>query len=512
VDIPGYSITGVLGSGGFATVYRAVQLAVGREVALKVDNRVLRSERDRRRFLREVTAAGRLSGHPHVIAVYDAGTHNDDRPYLVMELCPGGSLQDELRLRGSLPPFRVREIGVALASALAAAHQAGVLHRDIKPANVLISRYDVVGLSDFGLASLADSGLSATREAMTPAFASPEAFRAAPPAVAADVYSLAATLYALLAGHPPHMPSGSVDSPVVLYGLREMPPPDIPGVPGSLMDVLRHCMAADPSARLPSAAALRDALDGVPVAPRAPAVARPVVMPVASDTPLSRAAPPATSEPPGRNGPAAWTGSPGQDAAPRPASRRRTRLIVAVAAVVAVVTALAVSLALRPTASTPAATGTRQTTSGSGAAAIVPGVYGVPTTVARCPAAKVPGGHARCPASPECWNGTVEISGNTTAAPLPCSGPHSWQTFAIAILPPEVATFDLSLVQASKTVQRVCAETVMLASRRGLARHAPASAWTVAVLPPDEAAFNSGARAYRCLGGLFGTETRSSAF
>ena len=70
-DIPGHRVAGVLGSGGFATVYRSWQLAVGREVAVKVDNRVLLSERDQRRFFREVTAAGRLSGHPHVIDVYD---------------------------------------------------------------------------------------------------------------------------------------------------------------------------------------------------------------------------------------------------------------------------------------------------------------------------------------------------------------------------------------------------------------------------------------------------------
>jgi serine/threonine protein kinase len=79
-QIPGYRVAGIVGKGGFATVYRCWQLAVGREVAVKVDNRVLLSERDRRRFVREVTAAGRLSGHPHVIDVYDAGTLADGRP------------------------------------------------------------------------------------------------------------------------------------------------------------------------------------------------------------------------------------------------------------------------------------------------------------------------------------------------------------------------------------------------------------------------------------------------
>jgi serine/threonine protein kinase len=140
----------VLGSGGFAAVYRCWQLRVGREVAVKVDNRVLLSERDRRRFVREVTAAGRLSGHPHVIDVYDAGTLPDGRPYLVMELCPAGSLADALHRDGPMSPAQVRDIGIRISDALAAAHAAGVLHRDIKPANILINRYGLVGLSDFG--------------------------------------------------------------------------------------------------------------------------------------------------------------------------------------------------------------------------------------------------------------------------------------------------------------------------------------------------------------------------
>jgi serine/threonine protein kinase len=160
---------------------------VGREVAVKIDNRILLNDRDRRRFVREVTAAGRLSGHPHVIDVYDAGTLHDGRPYLVMELCPAGSLQDELQRHGPVNPVRVREIGMGLADALAAAHQAGILHRDIKPANILVNRYGVVGLSDFGLASImAGSDVqSATREALTPAYAPPEQFRSAEPTPAA---------------------------------------------------------------------------------------------------------------------------------------------------------------------------------------------------------------------------------------------------------------------------------------------------------------------------------------
>ncbi len=261
-DIPGHTVTGVLGSGGFATVYRTWQVAVGRETAVKVDSRVLHTDRDQRRFYREVTAAGQLSGHPHVIDVYDAGTLRDGRPYLVMELCPSGSLDDELRRNGPMAPALVCRIGNSLADALAAAHSAGILHRDIKPANILINRFGVVGLSDFGLASIiASSGeQSVSREALTPAYAPPETFQAAEPTASADLYSLAATLYALMAGRPPRFPTDRSPGVATILALHGQPVDDIPGVPPRLTAVLRRCLAADPAQRLPSAAALRDEL------------------------------------------------------------------------------------------------------------------------------------------------------------------------------------------------------------------------------------------------------------
>jgi serine/threonine protein kinase len=154
IRLAGYEIQEVLGQGGFATVYRARQPAVGREVALKVDSRVLDSPRDRQRFMREVTAAGQLSGHPHVVPVYDAGVFGDNRPYMVLELCPGGSLGDRLHLQGPLSVKEARDIGVGIADAVAAAHTAGVLHRDIKPGNILINRYGGVALAGFGLAAM----------------------------------------------------------------------------------------------------------------------------------------------------------------------------------------------------------------------------------------------------------------------------------------------------------------------------------------------------------------------
>ncbi|MFC4534791.1 serine/threonine-protein kinase [Sphaerisporangium dianthi] len=267
-EVPGYEVLGVLGQGGFGVVYRARQLAVRREVALKVDNRVLLSDRDRRRFMREVSSAGALSGHPHVADVYDAGVLGDGRPYMVLELCPGGSLADRLRAEGPLSPAEVRDIGVRIGDALAAAHAAGVLHRDVKPANILVNGYGMVALTDFGLAAAAhaDGDMSVTRESLTPAFGPPEAFELAAPSPAGDVYSLAATLYALLSGRPPRFPEGGVVNIAMIMAMHRRPIPEIPGVPAELTAVLRAGMATDPRMRIPSAVALRDALSALPAA------------------------------------------------------------------------------------------------------------------------------------------------------------------------------------------------------------------------------------------------------
>src|SRR5207244_1368815 len=120
--VPGLSGLSVIARGGYSTVYRAHQDSVGREVALKIDTRSLDDERDRRRFLREAEAAGRMSSHPYIVHVYDAGVTGDNHPYLVMELCTNGSYASRLKHRGPLPVEEVRDVGVKIADALHAAH------------------------------------------------------------------------------------------------------------------------------------------------------------------------------------------------------------------------------------------------------------------------------------------------------------------------------------------------------------------------------------------------------
>jgi serine/threonine protein kinase len=582
-DIPGHNVTGVLGSGGFATVYRTWQVAVGRETAVKVDSRVLHTERDQRRFFREVTAAGQLSGHPHVVNVYDAGTLRDGRPYMVMELCPGGSLNDELRRSGPMSAERACRIGTDLADALAAAHTAGILHRDIKPANIMINRYGVIGISDFGLASIitANGEQSVSRDALTPAYAPPESFEGAEPTAAADLYSLAATIYALMAGRPPRFPAdGRQPSAAAIYFLHSQPVEDIPGVPPRMLAILRQCLAADPAQRLPSAAALRDELAAFLGQPdRSPARTGPH----RPASPPSTVMPPNRATPTGQDVPAAWSlsssGGPLADAGPftgsvrqaseasRPPSgiswtggasgasgdgvssgagtwvpdqganvvtqsRRWRPAALAAAAggglVLVVIAGLIVGHRLLSPVGAPATTGatgrTSATTGATGAAGRTSAsattgatgnaidTFGVATTTSHCPAAAVAGAGARCAASPECWDGLDENEGVITASPLPCTGQHTWQTFAIGIMPSDVSTFNVNIVQANPTVSAVCSTRVMLSSRVGKALAIPQSQWSIQVVPPDEAAFDSGVRTYRCMAAIGYGESQTSQF
>ncbi|GGM85103.1 hypothetical protein GCM10011609_21630 [Lentzea pudingi] len=260
--IPGLTELRPLGAGGFATVYTAHQPQLGRDVAVKIDNRVLADERDRRRFLREAQAAAKLSGHPHIIGIHDADITVSGTPYIVMELCTGGSLADQLDRQGSLHPDQVRDLGIKLADALAAAHQAGVLHRDIKPGNILVDRYGTPKLADFGLAALLDAqgGSTVTRDALSPSYAPPEAFAMAEPTPQADVYSLAATLYTLLAGKPPRPVPWPITSFDQLGEILRRPVMAVPGVPAAMHEALARALHPDANLRTPSAAQLRDEL------------------------------------------------------------------------------------------------------------------------------------------------------------------------------------------------------------------------------------------------------------
>ena len=239
-------------------------------VAVKVDQRTLDTETEQRRFLREAGAAGRMSGYPGIVTVHDAGILADDRPFLVMQLCTGGSLTAWVKSEERPSQARVREVGVRVADALAAAHAQGVLHRDVKPANILIDDYGTAGLADFGLAALPDHGLEyGGMEAITPAYAPPEVFDRKTPTEFGDVYSLAATLYALLAGHPPRWPCPQAPTVAEMTERLSEPIEPIPEIKRPFMDLLMSALADEPTDR-PTAAQFRDRLRALELTPLPP--------------------------------------------------------------------------------------------------------------------------------------------------------------------------------------------------------------------------------------------------
>jgi serine/threonine-protein kinase PknK len=265
LGIPGFADAVEFARGGFGVVYRARQPAFGRTVAIKVLSGASLDERMRERFERECQAMGSLSGHPGIVTVYESGYAADGRPYLAMELMTRGSLADHLARRGTLPWDEVAQIGVRLAGALEAAHRAGVLHRDIKPENILVSQYGEPKLADFGIARI--QGGVETRTGVVTAsvvHAPPEVLQGSRPSVQSDVYSLASTLYSLVAGSPAFQRETD-ESLVPMYARIAMEsPPDLRGrgVPDPLCRALEHAMAKDPGHRPASAADFGRTLQG----------------------------------------------------------------------------------------------------------------------------------------------------------------------------------------------------------------------------------------------------------
>ena len=261
--VPGVRLGQVLGQGGFATVYAGEQLSLGRPVAVKIDSRPLHDERNRRRFMREMAAASRISGHPNAVSLIDSGVLPDGRPYLVMERCDGGSLAQVLQ-HGELSAAQAVSIISAVCSALGAAHDAGVLHRDIKPGNILIDAYGGPRLSDFGLAAIQREGIdsSVTLETMTPDFAPPEAFTLAAPSPRGDVWSMGAVLFALLTGRGPRRTAdGAPQSlPEIINHLSVPVDTSDTRIPEVLRPLLDRALHPDPAQRYRDGNELTEAL------------------------------------------------------------------------------------------------------------------------------------------------------------------------------------------------------------------------------------------------------------
>jgi len=261
--LPGVELLDVIGTGGSGIVYRGRQVAFDRPVAVKVVAAGGTDSETRRRWEREVAAIGRLTNHPNVVPVFDAGTLEDGTSYLVMPLVPGGTLGDRLRRGGPMDPAEVASIGSKLAGALVAVHAAGVLHRDVKPDNVLLSAHGEAQLTDFGIARLQDvtATLSGSLQA-TVSYAAPEVLAGGEATEATDVYGLGATLYACLTGLAPHPPVPGEHLAASVRRAIEDDPPSLAGagVPPALATVVERALSRDPAQRQSDAVRLRHEL------------------------------------------------------------------------------------------------------------------------------------------------------------------------------------------------------------------------------------------------------------
>ncbi|MFU8945981.1 serine/threonine-protein kinase [Mycetocola zhadangensis] len=281
-ELPGLRYVRPLGAGGFSDVYLYEQELPKRNVAVKVLASDDLTDSTRAAFVAEANLMAQLSAHPYIVTIYHAAVAPDGRPYFVMEYCSGPSLAEQYK-RSRFSVADALRTGVRLSSAVATAHAAGILHRDIKPANVLTNGYGWPALTDFGISSAVDIELpvnTTTREAMNAAGATatgsigmsipwspPEMFDDNPqPDVRSDVFSLAATLYTLLAGHTPFEVPGKPNGTVDLIGRIErgsITPMDRSDIPRSLTVILAKGMSVSADDRFATAIDFARALQRV---------------------------------------------------------------------------------------------------------------------------------------------------------------------------------------------------------------------------------------------------------
>ncbi len=260
-----YELLEQIGRGGMGVVYRARQISLNRQVAVKMIQRErLNSDLERQRFLAEAQATARLD-HPGIVPVYEVGDFNGT-PFFSMQLINGRTLADRLS-EGPLPQREAASLIAAVARAIDHAHREGILHRDIKPSNILIGADGRPLVTDFGLAKFLDGAESLTNTGSilgTPSYMSPEqaAGRGALSGPTSDIYSLGTVLYHSLTGRPPFLATSPIE--MALKIIEHDPPlPRLlePGIDRDLEMIVIRCLQKPPDLRYATAGQLADDLE-----------------------------------------------------------------------------------------------------------------------------------------------------------------------------------------------------------------------------------------------------------
>ncbi|HEY4441418.1 MAG TPA: Stk1 family PASTA domain-containing Ser/Thr kinase, partial [Candidatus Elarobacter sp.] len=296
-----YRVDGLLGNGGMAIVYVGTDTLLRRRVAIKVLRDQYASDDDFvKRFSYEAQSAAKLS-HPNIVNIYDFGVENDAY-YIVMELVDGSTLGALLREERVLPEGVAIDYAIQIASGLAYAHRQGLLHRDVKPANILVTKDDVVKLSDFGIArAVSEHTLGVTQPGMvmgSVAYISPEQAQNHELDERSDLYALGVVLYQMLTGSLPF--NGDTPVAVAIKHVSEAPPaidPATTGISPAVAAIVARLLRKNPQERFASATELASALRE---ARERPMVAGPVPAPSASARPTPPPPPPRRSTAPDR--------------------------------------------------------------------------------------------------------------------------------------------------------------------------------------------------------------------
>ena len=265
-----YRLSTPLGRGGMGVVWAGHDELLQRPVAVKEVHfppSVSDEEREtlRERTLREARTAARLD-HPCAVRVFDV-CEDDAHPFIVMELIIGRTLSDIVHSDGPIAPSRAAEIGLCVLDALEAAHKAGIVHRDVKPGNVIVREDGRVSLTDFGIAMTAgDPSITSTGLLLgSPAFIAPERAKGGRPEPPSDLFSLGATLYTAVEGHPPFDKPDPVATLAAVVTEEHQP---CSRAGDGLCAVLNRLLSKDPAAR-PSPGDLRRLLQAVAADPHA---------------------------------------------------------------------------------------------------------------------------------------------------------------------------------------------------------------------------------------------------
>ena len=289
-----YEILEVIGEGGMAIVYRALDHRLNRDVAVKImRDEMAADEEFRRRFCTESHAVAMLS-HPNIVAVYDV-SHNDNVEYIVMELVDGITLKQYIERKGVVAWKEVVHFTKQISKALAHAHERGIIHRDIKPQNIMLLRDGTIKVGDFGIAALENEVYENNGEAIGSIhYIAPEQARGECPDARSDIYSLGVMMYEMLTGGLPFTGNTLGEIAVQHMNAKPVPPHEKnPEIPLELERITLKAMSAELSERYQSANELLSDLEAfihtpVTIDGESADYENPDVKPVRSSTELSR--------------------------------------------------------------------------------------------------------------------------------------------------------------------------------------------------------------------------------